>query len=919
MLLTAGWLSAFAGSKVVYTANIVRSLSREVTDLTLLHVSTNALCDAFNYSSEEDLLNAIDDGTVGLYAQSASGKVYTTESQAHSYGTGWWFTKSGIPCTSSNSNRVTAIKFEEGYFYITHNSAKAAEGTTYSVRNIFVQGEDTIQYLFNISFGDEESVTSDQPEYEYRLKHRTDEIDNWPLQPLTRQNEQEWQKQNYVQVVVGDKITFSMANKGDNKVYRVAYYAKDGKTTLRSLKEDPEFVLSESATMDDAGYYYCSIWYKDADDATHTIKNLRLYVDVQEDPIGTPYSWEGRVPQFSHDWKSDADYNYGVYTKPEKLHSFKKKDGTDANYYAGEWWSAFWGDNLNSTVGTDSATIYKAAQNMVEKYDEDFAYIRDYMGWPPDLSARKGYKSFVYVFGSGLKNDSESNTTQGGYQSSTSVDGGYYACVWASYYPFSRFRDDADSKWSDGDYQREAMIHEGIHAIFADLNACSKSSWFHEAGNTWLQSAMTTERSGVYGTPGYLDACPFIAPYMPIECYSGWLLDGSFGGPTADGVNYYNSAGQQVCTWRNLLGGTQYGNSFPIILGEICGKGSIPWIWRNCKRYVLQSIGELLGEYTMRQLIQEYRSRQAIFDIGGWKPGYRSVTNGDFGVTVKEEYGNGVIDKANSASDIMPCLAHVEPFKLTMYQGVYLNSEDGWMAPDTILCPGWSGSNIIPIHVDSKENTVTVEFRPEDTEMRAQLCYITPDGKNYYSQPVQCGKMVIDVTDRPANNVIFCVVCNTDYIYTGNDQRKHHYDYRIRFGKGALQLAELYTKWNLNEETLTDATYDEDAARAKQEEATAITAPEITPAPAAGAPGANGVRLLTGNCLAGQPITVQLASGISSSDVTVNIFGLSGIMADEAPLTGNQYTLPSNLQSGLYFIKFIQKNGKCDTYKVIVK
>lgn len=902
IFLAIGMLFASAGTKKVYTADVVRPLTKNTSSPTLLRVSTNAICDVFGIPSNQEFDEAVAAGQVELNAQSATGKVYTTSNMAYSYGKGWWFTKSGIPCASTNASRCTAIKYENGYFHIVHNDAKVTEGTVYNVREIFVHGNDTVQYLFNITFGDSESITCNQPEYEYRLKHRKDEIDTWPLQPLVRQNDGAWLRQNYIQVKVGDKISFSLEDKGDNLIYRARYTDKKN-TQLRGYKPDPEFVLTESALLDDAGFYLCSMMYKDAEGTTHTVSGYRIYVDVQEDELGTPYSWAGRVPQFQHDWKSDAAFNYGVYTKPEKVHTIKKKSGQPANQYAGEWWSAFWGDNLNAEVGGQEKAM-EAAKNMIEKYDDDFAYIRDYMGWPPDLSARKGYKSFVYIFGSGLANDNTSNTEQGGYQGNTYVDGGNYACVWASYYPFSRFRSDADKKWNDGDYQREAMIHEGIHAIFADLNACRKSSWFHEAGNTWLQSAMNTERYNRYGTPGFLDACPFIAPFMPIECYSGWLQDGSFGGPSAEGVNMYKG-NQQVCTWRNLLGGTQYGNSFPIILGEICGKGSIPWIWRNSKDYVLKSIGELLGESTMRQLIQEYRSRQAIFDIGGWKPGYRSVTNGNFGVTVKAEWSPYWID--------------VAPFKLTQYQGVTLNSADGWMAPDTITNPGWSGANIIPIHVDSKENTVTVEFRPEDTEMRAQLCYVTKSGKNYYSLPVQCGKMVIDVSDRPANNVIFCVVCNTDYIYTGEEQRKHHYDYRIRFGKGALQVADLYTKWNMNEQVLTDKNYDEDEARAQQEILTSIEAPQAEEAPSQYVPGANGVRLLTGHCLAGHPVTVQLASGISASDVTVNMIGLSGIIADNAPLEGNQYLLPSNLRPGLYFLKFIQKNGKCDTYKVIVK
>ena len=891
-LLLLGMLTGYASSKVVYNTTITRDVEKTLSEPTLLRVSTNTLCDILGYSSQSALTTAISNSEIKFVSFTSAGKEVS-----HTYGTGYWFTANGVPCNAANSNRRVACKYDEGYFSIVHYKIKAVEGDVYSFSEYFIHEDDTVQYNFTVTMGTPESITTDQPAYEAKIDHRADHTDSWVVQPSVRLNDQTPLTQNYIQVWAGDKITLSCVLPDDAVDGRFSWKYR-GSKSLQTLKKYPELTI-EQADSADAGYYVLSGYYNNTEGKRVSFKDCNFYVDVQEEPLGTPFSWEGRVPKFSHDWSSDAAYNYGVYEQPTKMHSIKKKNGKPANSYEGEWWSAFWGDNLNKEVGTDSATVYGAAKNMVEKYDRDFAYIRDYMGWPPDLSARNGYKSFVYVFGSGLANDNTSSTEKGGYQSATSVDGGYYACVWASYYPFSRFRSDADSKWSDGDYQREAMIHEGIHAIFADLDACSKSSWFHEAGNVWLQSAMNTERDGVYGDPGFLDSCPFVAPFMPIECYSGWLQDGSFGGPQAEGVNMYNSSGQQICTWRNLLGGTQYGNSFPIILGEICGKGSIPWIWRNCKDWVLKSIGSFLGEATMRTLIQEYRSRQAIFDMGGWKKGYRNITNAYMGTTVKAEWSPYWID--------------VAPFKLTPYQGLTLNSADGWMAPDTLTNPGWSGSNIIPIHVDSKANTVTVEFRPEDTEMRAQLCYVTKDGKNYYSQPVHCGKMQIDVTDRPANNVIFCVVCNTDYIFINDEiQRKKHWDYRIRFGEGALQVADLYIKWNMNENTLTDANYDEDKAR---EEATTIQTPVIRDSYVQGD---NGVRLISGLAKAGYPIRVNL-DGIDAEDVRVNIIGLSGIVVDEAPLSSdNTYTLPASLRPGLYFIKFTH-GTKSDTYKVIIK
>lgn len=906
----------FAGSKVIYTTEVTRNIASPVTSPTIVKVSTNAIVDGFGLPTVSAIEQGLAAGSIKFYAKQGSSKsVYSTSS----YGAyGFWFSKSGIALVSTNTNRRIACKYEDGSFNIVHDNSTVKSGDTYSFAEMFIHDSDTIQYSFRLTMGDKDSYESDQPAYREIIDHRADIFDSWPVKPLVKQNDHAFMKQNYIQVMAGDDVTFS-AEYDESKYSGMMYkWANRKGKSLRAYKKD-DFTL-KSVSVEDAGYYTMTVRSTTVDGKIQ-ITDCLYFLDVQTEDAGTPFSWEGRVPKFSHDWKSDATFNYGNWQKPTKVHSIKKKNGKAANQYVGEWWSAFWGDNLNKEVGTDEATVYEAAKNMIEKYDDDFAYIRDYMGWPPDLNARKGYKSFVYIFGSGLANDDTSNTEKGGYQAATSVDGGYYACVWASYYPFSRFRTDADKKWSDGDYQREAMIHEGIHAIFADLDACKSSSWFHEAGNTWLQSAMNTERYNKYGTPGFLDACPLVAPFMPIECYSGWLLDGSFGGPGAQGVNLYGSDGQ-VCTWRNLLGGTQYGNSFPIILGEICGKGSIPWIWRNCSSdycggFVLKGIGKYLGEETMRELILQYRARQTTFDIGGWKAGYRKIMNDNIGVSIKEEYGNGVMTKDNKSSDLMPCSQHVEPFKLTPYQSLKKNDSDNWLAPDTLTNPGWSGANIIPIHVDSKANKAVVEFRPEDTEMRAQLCYVTKDGKNYYSQPVHCGKMTIDITDRPANNVIFAVICNTDYIFVNNEiQRKHHWDYRLRFGEGALQVANSYIKWSLNEQTLTDPNYNEDVARNNAEIALGID--EVNASATSHSSEGKSVRLLNGQIMAGQPLCVQL-NGVEASDVTVNIIGLSGVVADNAPLQSDAtYALPANLRSGLYFVKFIH-NGKSDTYKVVIK
>ncbi len=462
----------------------------------------------------------------------------------------------------------------------------------------------------------------------------------------------------------------------------------------------------------------------------------------------------------------------------------------------------------------------------------------------------------------------------------------------------SRFRDDADSKWNDGDYQREAMIHEGIHALFADYPGCKKSAWFQEAGNVWLQGAMGAKRGQGAQVSGWLGVGNLICPFMPIECYSGWLQDGSFGGPAAEGVNMYGESGQ-ICTWRNLIGGVQYGETFPIFLGLNVGIGSVPWIWRYCTDYVLKGIAlgneaegvKGIGDEGMRMLIMHYRAKLATMDFKESSKGMRSLLDGSFGAVVKAEWE--------------PCWIDVAPFTLTPYQTLELNDADGWMAPDTTTNPGWSGGNIIPIHVGN--NGCEVFFRPEDDNMLCQMCYRTRDGRTFYSQPVHCGKMKLtwNSSNKPANGVVFVVPCNTDYIYTGDEQRKKHWDYRIKLGEGAIAPASTMIKWYMYEQTLVD-----------EEFVTGVEAPQIADAGISSEDAH--IRILSGALHSGQQIRFDLA-GVNPADITAHLVGVSGVVIEQQPMgVDATIQLPSNVRRGMYILA-LRYNGKVSTFKVYVE
>jgi hypothetical protein len=313
------------------------------------------------------------------------------------------------------------------------------------------------------------------------------------------------------------------------------------------------------------------------------------------------------------------------------------------------------------------------------------------------------------------------------------------------------------------------------------MPGCKKACWFQEGGNTWLQATMAMKRSGTAPTSmGFLSAGAAIAPFMPIESYSGWLQDGSFGGPCAERVNMTNSSGAQVCTWRNLLGGNQYGETFPHAMEVILGEKSIAWIWRNANKSgrVLQDLAEVtggLGVAQTQRLIQEYRARQAFGDFGIWKTAYKNLLNDNWNVSIGPEW--------------TPSWINVAAWKATPYAASTISGST--LTPDALTLPGWSGANQIPLTVSSGASCATVTFNPTGANMSCQLVYQDTTGKIHYGTPVSSGACTIPVSNVK-NNVVIAVVANTTYIYDGGTTK---YGYTMTLGTGVAGKADINTKW----------------------------------------------------------------------------------------------------------------------------
>ncbi len=471
-----------------------------------------------------------------------------------------------------------------------------------------------------------------------------------------------------------------------------------------------------------------------------------------------PITWQKYDPGLSYDFRDE----FPALSEPtQDLDDCAGVVGTQSS----GWWVFKWGANANPLVSSAAITP------MLQRMNTDFAYFRNVMGWPPDKRAKNGYFSAIYLYGSGLCTDNASNTDLGGWQSA--ING--WPMVLISYYPVYCF--DPSCTYNDIGYQTGAVVHEGIHSVLADLPGCKQAAWFQEGGNTWLQQEADATRSNNFSSMGFLNGASMIAPFMPIECYSGWLQDDSFGGPSAEGVNMSDGS-TQICTWRNLLGGVQYSNLFPTFLGMTLGNKSIPWIWRYATGRVLEGMAEGLGDTQIRRLIMEYRAKQALLDMGKWTGAIKNLLDSQFGLAIKPEWSPYWIDSPTWIAT---------PYAKTS------NNGSGLLTPEYRTTPGWSGANQIPLIVNG--DYVTVDFQPLGVNMTCQLCYRTPDGQTVYGTPVSEGECSLKIEQQPANDVIFAVITNTEYIYKGEETRKAHYNYKLQLISGISGTADINKKW----------------------------------------------------------------------------------------------------------------------------
>lgn len=489
----------------------------------------------------------------------------------------------------------------------------------------------------------------------------------------------------------------------------------------------------------------------------------------EKNPVeDTPVSQPGLAETFS-EWPAYQGIDYD-FLEDYAMPAMPSKNMTgavtgEAWRYDQGWFTFVQGKKANALVKGKEAS----AKRMLEQLNEDFRYLREEMGWLPDRNAMEGYRSTVYLYGSGLSTDNEPNTATGGWQSSVFKDGKEYPMLLLSYYPVYCF--DPACEYSDKDYHTYNVTHEGIHCLFSSRPGGKKISWFHEGCDVWLQRAMNIRRGTTKPADiefGWLASGTVLAPFIPIECYGGWKSDGSWGPPDW----MIHSTGDN----RNILGGVQYSEVFPSFMELSVGDGAIKWIWEHCQGYLLEALSAPMGEDQVKRMILEFRSRVALCDLGIYSNALKKLYN---------NYWNQKVESEGS----LKC----NPWNMTPYAATSAG-EDGWLIPEERTLPGWTGANIIPIKVSGNKATVT--FDPgQEADMVCQLCWRTSDGTPVYAEPFESGSCTVILQGKqPANGVVFAVVCNRTYKYTSALLKKH-FSYRIALGEGTDGTAPVTTKW----------------------------------------------------------------------------------------------------------------------------
>jgi hypothetical protein len=136
---------------------------------------------------------------------------------------------------------------------------------------------------------------------------------------------------------------------------------------------------------------------------------------------------------------------------------------------------------------------------------------------------------------------------------------------------------------------------------------------------------------------------------------------------------------------------------------------------------------------------------------------------------------------------------------------------------------------------------------------------------------------------------------------------KHHWDYRLRLGKGSNAVAATNIQWYRFEKTLTDPAYEELIAGIET-----VKADEADPYEH------QGVKVLSSDVRPGSTVHVDL-NGADASGVELRVVGASGVVVSNGKVNADgSFVMPTGIPTGLYIVTF-EYDGNKDVVKLFVR
>jgi hypothetical protein len=176
----------------------------------------------------------------------------------------------------------------------------------------------------------------------------------------------------------------------------------------------------------------------------------------------------------------------------------------------------------------------------------------------------------------------------------------------------------------------------------------------------------------------------------------------------------------------------------------------------------------------------EYRARQALIDFKEWTDAFKGVVSSNWGINI-------------TAENNTPGGIWMQPPAYTASAYAKSTTSGSTVTPEPLTLPGWSGANQIPLTVNG--NTVKVNFKPVDANMRLQLVYRASDGSAVYGQPVSSGEACLRLDKTAKSNVVIAVISSTDYLYVDDSTRKKKYSYTFDLVSGVSGTASTTAKY----------------------------------------------------------------------------------------------------------------------------